>query len=91
MFSFFYCQSILKINLFQIIQLQVAVIAVLTLQIAYSSGEKDTCTFEEYTEDPGHNNCCFHEPDCTSVTTCAPTRKYVWVSKKINIYVQGGR
>jgi hypothetical protein len=56
----------------------VAVIAVLTLQIAYSSGEKDTCTFEEYTEDPGHNNCCFYEPDCNTYTTCKPVPTYVW-------------
>lgn len=60
----------------------VTVIAVFTLQISNSNGDKSECTFERIEKNPGENNCCFYEPECYSTTTCQPIMKPVW--KPIN-------
>ena len=53
----------------------------LTLQIAYSNGEKGHCSFEKFPVDQG-NDCCFYEPDCDVTTTTVYETIYVWVSMK---------
>ena len=53
----------------------------LTLQIAYSNGEKGKCSFEKFPEDQG-NDCCFYEPDCKITTRPDYEILTVWVSTK---------